>query len=100
MRGMIQGPGWPVAEALIPGGTIIDFSEPRWAGMVPPINTQALDSECFEFMRRHYEAVGLGHLLGPPPPPPKRDLAGRTKSSALYRQPRFQLWGYFRGSIY
>jgi hypothetical protein len=35
---------------------------------MPPINTQALDDACFQFMQQHYAGVGYGHLLGPPPP--------------------------------
>jgi hypothetical protein len=68
MRGMIQAPGWPVADALVPPGSVIDFTEPRWVGRIPPINTQPLDDACYEFMRQHYSSVGYGHLLGPPPP--------------------------------
>jgi hypothetical protein len=108
MRYRIGPRGFPVADQLIPPGTEIntdDIAGSRLAALVPPVDATPLDDACYQLMRRHYEGVGLGHLLGPPPPPStptstKRDLAGRTKSSALYRQPRFQLWGYFRGSIY
>ena len=80
MRGMIQGPGWPVADTLIPGGTIIDFSLPQWAGRTPPINTQALDDACYQFMKQHYGGVGYGHLLGPPPPSTTKSKSKRGVS--------------------
>jgi len=103
MRYRIGPRGFPVADQLIPAGTEIntdDIAGSRLAVLMPPVDATPLDDATFQAMRAHYTDAGLSHLLGPPPPPPKRDLAGRTKSSALYRQPRFQLWGYFRGSIY
>jgi hypothetical protein len=81
MRGMIQSPGWPVADVLIGPGTVIDFSEPQWAGKIPPINTQALDDECYLFMKRHYESVGWGHLMGGPPPSPAITITTRPTKS-------------------
>jgi len=53
------GQGWPVADRVIPPGTIIDTDKfDDWSvlakGKPPPIDAVAMDFEAYDLMMRHY----------------------------------------------
>jgi hypothetical protein len=64
MRYRIEPPGWPVAGALLPAGTIVDTSDPDCLvkGLTPPLNSQALDEEAWRALLAAYP--DHRHLLG------------------------------------
>jgi hypothetical protein len=66
MRYRIGGPGWPVADALIPAGAVIDSTTMLWAkNLNPPLNATPLDNDTWAFMQQIYADVA--YLLGPRP---------------------------------
>jgi len=68
MRYRIDGGPWPVGDALIPSGAVINTETHLWAkNLVPPINAQALDDVTFAFMQQHYTEKGMAWLMGRPP---------------------------------
>jgi hypothetical protein len=64
MKYQLANHGWPIADRLIPVGTILDFSKPddntRLAGG-PPLNAVAMDQQCADVMFNAYP--GHRHLI-------------------------------------
>jgi hypothetical protein len=77
--------GWPIADKLIPAGSIVDTSTVEWAwlldraladGRVPPVNAQALDQATYNKMVAVYSAsrVHYGPGITPTMPTPGSTL--------------------------
>jgi hypothetical protein len=59
MKFQLAGPGWPVGQFLIPGGTIIDSgASDSWStlvrGLSPPVSAIPLDQGTYQQMKNLY----------------------------------------------
>jgi hypothetical protein len=76
---------WPgPGNMFVAAGTIIDASEPQWAGVSMPLNARALDQESLDRLCRQFHPdlwpqlnysreLKLPDPMYPPPPPTRKD---------------------------